>query len=140
MNFTPAHHRAKGARVTDCGRPIGMNHGRGLHQIDDRLETVLRDASRTTCEQCVDAINDNKIKAFRNKPLRSVKVGDRVRLIPDDKVKLTHNCYRLNPNSSLGIDMAAWHVVTEVLVTDGMALIGVEGSIKRVDMRRFTAF
>lgn len=140
MTPTPIHHRAKDARNTDCGRSMGLSMGHGLYQVGGRNEAVLRDARQTTCEGCLDAMMDARLARVRSQPLHSVRVGARVRLLPDDQVRLKTTDYRFNPNASLGIAMDTAHEVSEVLVTEGVVLIGVVGNdVKRVDMRRFTA-
>lgn len=73
-----------------------------------------------------------------DKPLRTVSVGARVRLLPDAKVRIKSNEYRCNPNASLGLPMDEDLVVSEVMVSDNIVLIGVNDCFKRVDMRRFT--
>lgn len=139
MTPTTIHHRAKGARSTDCGRSMGLSMGHGLYEIGGRSEVVLRDARQTTCEGCLDAMMDARLAGVRRQPLHSVRVGARVRLLPDDQVRLKTTDYRFNPNASLGIAMDETHEVSEVLVTEGVVLIGVVGNdVKRVDMRRFT--
>lgn len=74
-----------------------------------------------------------------NPALTTVKVGARVRLMPDADVRLTHNDYRCNPNSSLDIPIGVWLAVTEVAVTDDIVIIKVEGSERMVDMRWFSS-
>lgn len=73
-----------------------------------------------------------------NTPLTSAHVGMRVRLLPDHNVKLRHNDYRFNPNSSLGIPIGEWRAITEIAVSERVVIIKVEGSDRMVDMRRFT--
>jgi hypothetical protein len=75
----------------------------------------------------------------KNKPLRSVQVGARIRLLPDDKVRLKHNDYQCNPNSSLGLPFDVDLIVEEIMVTDGMVLLRVNDTFKFLDMKRFTA-
>lgn len=140
MTPTTIHHRAKDARTTACGRSMGLAMGHGIYRMGERNEVVLRDAKQTTCEDCLDAMLDARLARVRRQPLHSVRVGARVRLLPDDQVRLKTTDYRFNPNASLGIAMDETHEVNEVLVTEGVVLIGVVGNdVKRVDMRRFTA-
>lgn len=71
--------------------------------------------------------------------LTTVRVGSRVRLLPDAAVRLRHNDYRCNPNESLDIPFDTWLEITEIAVTDGIVIVKVEGSERMVDMRRFTS-
>lgn len=71
----------------------------------------------------------------------SVEVGDRVKLLHDEGVKITSPDVRTVPNSKLGLPFDTAILVTEVQVwMETLILIKVEGCNDLLRMKRFTAF
>ncbi len=71
------------------------------------------------------------------KRLTEVRVGDVVALLPDGRAPKDHSDAKFNPNSTLELGPAPY-TVGWVEARNGLVLIGVKGSFKLLDMRRFT--
>ncbi|AFU88265.1 hypothetical protein CcrColossus_gp395 [Caulobacter phage CcrColossus] len=69
--------------------------------------------------------------------IEKVKVGDRLRLLPDDQLPGDITEHALYPNSTLRIPFNWPLVVAEVKMSGGLQIVRVEGSFRGLDSRRF---